>query len=384
VPAVDLLDRVGRARFAARLANAGLTLQLPRGSEPNLAMILGGTGATLEDLVGAYSALNRRGIAARVRLRRDDALDERHLLSEGAAWIVRDMLEANPRPGYNAETFDPGTHPRLAWKTGTSFGFRDAWAIGSTRRYTVGVWVGRPDGTPVPGQYGAVTALPLLFQAVDSLPRTPADAAPVPPPASVSQVDICWPLGAAFDPQKPELCHDKRSAWVLDGAVPLTFPERDTASWSAGTLHLRLDAKSQLRLSAGCGAKGDVREVDIARWPALAQPWLSPDARRRSRLPGLKPGCADDGLDATQPLRIDGIAEGSTLTRAPGSDKPAQVSLRALGAHGRVLWLVNGRVEGETENARPFQHAFAQTGEQTITALGSGGNYAQIEVRVLR
>ena len=384
VPAVDLLDRVGPARFAARLANAGLVLQLPRGSAPNLAMILGGTGATLEDLVGAYSALNRKGVSARVRLRSDTPLDERHLLSEGAAWIVRDTLEANPRPGYGTDTFDPGSRPRVAWKTGTSFGFRDAWAIGSTHRYTVGVWVGRPDGTPVPGQYGAVTALPLLFQAVDSLPRAPGDAAPIPPPASVTQADICWPLGTAFDPAKPDLCHDKREAWVLDGGIPPTLPERDAHVWSASTVHLRLDAKTGLRLSAACSTKNEIREVDIARWPALAQPWLTGDARRRSRLPALAPGCTDDGLDAGVSMQIDGVAPGATLRRAPGSDKAAQLALRALGAHGRVLWLVNGRLEGETENARPFQHEFGQVGVQTITAMGSGGNYAQIEVRVLR
>jgi len=83
-------------------------------------------------------------------------------------------------------------------------------------------------------------------------------------------------------------------------------------------------------------------------------------------------------------MQIDGVAPGATLRRAPGSDKAAQLALRALGAHGRVLWLVNGRLEGETENARPFQHEFGQVGVQTITAMGSGGNYAQIEVRVLR
>ncbi len=384
VPAVDLLDRVGPARFAARLANAGLTLQLPRGAEPNLAMILGGTGATLEDLVGAYSALNRRGVAARVRLRADEPLQERHLLSEGAAWIVRDMLEANARPGFSSDTFDPGTRPRLAWKTGTSFGYRDAWAMGSTHRYTVGVWVGRPDGTPVPGQYGAVTALPLLFQAVDSLPHARGDASPTPPPASVSQIDICWPLGAAFDPAHPGLCHDKRRAWILDGVVPPTLPERDATQWSAGLLHLRLDAHSGLRLSAGCEGGHAVREVDIARWPALAQPWLSPETRRRARLPALAAGCADDGLDATQTLRIDGVADGAAIGRAPGSERPAQLTLRALGAHGSVQWLVDGRLVGETDAAQPFQYAYTEPGPHTITALGRGGNSAQVAIRVLR
>ena len=383
VPAVDLLDRVGPARFMARLANGGVDLQLPRGAEPNLAVILGGAGARLEDLVGAYTAFNRGGVAGRVRLRNDDVLTERRLLSEGAAWIVRTILEANPRPGYASDTFDTSGKPRVAWKTGTSYGFRDAWAIGATRRYTIGVWVGRPDGTPMPGQYGAVTALPLLFQAVDSLPRAAGNPFADLPPSSVAEAQICWPLGTAFDPANPGSCHEKRTAWVLNGAVPATLPDRDEHSWAAAVMHVRIDATTGQRLSADCHARQE-REVDIARWPALAYPWLSHAVRRQSTLSALAPQCAADALERIASLRIDGIGDGATIARAPGSDKPAQLSLKALGAPGRVLWLVNGKLEGDTPAGRPFVHAFAQTGPQTITALSAAGAYSQIGIRVLR
>jgi penicillin-binding protein 1C len=383
VPAVDLVDRIGPARFAARLANAGLDLRLPRGAEPNMSVILGGTGVRMEDLVGAYTAFNRGGVAGRVRYARDDATIDRRILSEGAAWIVRDILEANPRPGYAPGTFDPGTRPRVAWKTGTSYGYRDAWAVGATRAYTVAVWIGRPDGTPLPGQYGAVTALPLMFQVVDSLPRNAIAAAPSPPPPSVSQREVCWPLGLAFDPAHPELCHQKHTAWVLDGVVPPTLAERDATSWSAGLLHLRIDAATGERLGPGCTRK-HMREIEVARWPALAYPWLSRDLRRRASLPALARGCADDGLGTTLPLRIDGIGPDAAIARAPNSSTPATLHLRALGATGEVQWLVNGRLAGSTQGAGVFAHAFEQTGPQTITALADGGAWAQVRLRVLR
>ena len=383
VPAVDLLDRVGPSRFAARLANAGLELRLPRGVAPNLSVILGGAGVRMEDLVGAYVALNRGGIGGRIRYASDDPAIERRVLSDGAAWIVRDILEANPRPGYSPGTFDPGSRPRVAWKTGTSYGFRDAWAVGATRRYTVAVWIGRPDGTPLPGQYGAVTALPLMFQIVDSLPRSSVSVTPSPPPASVTEAEICWPLGLAFDPEHADLCHQKRTAWVLDGVIPPTLPERDATTWSAGVTHLRIDTRTGERLSASC-ERADAKDADIARWPVLAYPWLPRETRRRASLPALASGCASDGLDATQPLRIDGVADRAAIARAPNSDKPAIVRLRALGASGDVLWLVNGRLEGETHASGAFEYAFAQVGDQTITALAKSGNYAQLQVRVLR
>ncbi len=383
VPAVDLIDRIGPIRFAGRLANAGLALRLPRGVDPNLSVILGGAGVRMEDLVGAYSALNRGGVAGRVRYSSDDPHIDRRLLSDGAAWIVRDILEGNQRPGYSPGTFDQGSRPRVAWKTGTSYGFRDAWAVGATRRYTLAVWIGRPDGTPLPGQYGAVTALPLMFQIVDSLPRSAISAAPQPPPSSVTQADVCWPLGLAFDAAHADVCHQKYTAWVLNGVIPPTFAERDATTWSAGLLHVRIDAGSGMRLSLSCTARQS-REVDIARWPALAYPWLSRDLRSRASLPPLAKGCAADGLDRIQTIRIEGVADNAAIARAPNSDKPAALRLRTLGSAGDVLWMVNGKFEGQTRGAQAFEHAFPTPGEQTITALADSGNYAQVHVRVLR
>ncbi len=384
VPAVDLLDHVGPSRFSARLAHAGIRLQWPRGATPNLSMILGGTGARLEDLVGAYAALNRNGIAGRVRYTPDAPRLDRRLLSNGSAWIVREMLEANPRPGTVADTFDQSGRPRVAWKTGTSYGFRDAWALGSTRRHTVGVWVGRPDGTPLPGQYGAVTALPLLFEVIDSLPRQRGDDAARPPPANVAQIEVCWPLGLAPDPQAPQLCQKRLQAWTLDGSVPPTFAERDARLWSAGVERFDVDARSGQRLSADCTQPHARQSREVARWPALASPWLSAELRRASRLPPLAPDCVADGRDASEELRIEGVADRATLARAPGSTQPLRLSLRALGSEARIRWLLDGRLVGESAGNGRFEHDFAEAGEHTLTALADSGAWTRVQFRVLR
>jgi len=384
VPAVDLLDRVGPARFSARLAHAGIDLRWPRGATPNLAMILGGTGARLEDLVGAYAALNRNGVAGRVRYTSDAPRIDRRLMSPGAAWIIRDVLEANPRPGSIAETFDPRSHARVAWKTGTSYGFRDAWALGSTRRYSVGVWVGRPDGTPLPGQYGAVTALPLLFEVIDSLPAQRGDAAPRPPPRNVEQVDVCWPLGLPPDPQSPQLCRERLKAWTLDGVVPPTFAERDARLWNAGLERFEIDANSGLRLSAECERPHERRGSQIARWPALASPWLSAETRAAARLPALSPDCVADGRDAMEELRIEGIDDQATLARAPGSVKALRLSLRAIGSDARIRWLLDGRLIGESQGAGSFVHDFGEPGTHTLTALADSGAWSRVRFRLLR
>ncbi|MGY1529975.1 penicillin-binding protein 1C [Luteimonas sp. A649] len=384
VPAVDLLDRVGPARFAARLDHAGIGLRFPRGAKPNLTLILGGTGARLEDLVGAHAALVRGGIAGRVRYAADDPLVERRLLSPGAAWIVQEILAANPRPGERVDTFDTGRRPRVAWKTGTSYGFRDAWALGATRRYTVGVWVGRPDGTPLPGQYGAVTALPLLFEVVDSLPQRPGDGARLPRPASVGEAEVCWPLGTAASAQPGDACQRRMQAWVLDGAAPPTLPERDIRSWATRLERIEVDAATGQRLTADCSRPHERRLRSIARWPALASPWLGATERSASRLPPLAPDCADDGRGTTVAMHIEGVNEGALLLRAPGSSRPPRLALRAVGVDGEVQWLLNGRLVGRTRGGQVLWREFGEPGRQQLTALAEGGAWASLAFEVGR
>ena len=385
VPAVDLLDRVGPARFAARLDHAGIPLRFPRGARPNLALILGGTGVRLEDLVGAFAAFQRDGVAAQVRYTPGQPLRDRRVLSPGAAWIVREVLQSAPRPGQAAVAFEPRARPPVAWKTGTSYGFRDAWAVGGTRRHTVGVWVGRPDGTPLPGQYGALTALPLLLETVDSLPRVPGAADPRPRPPTVDAVEVCWPLGrAAADTPEP-LCQRRLQAWRLDGVVPPTFPERDARLWSTGLERIQVDLDSGLRLSADCSGVHRAGTSEIARWPALLSPWLPAETRRASRLPPLAPDCAPDGREAADTLRIDGIADRATLASPPGSARGLRLQVRALGSAAPVQWLLDGRAIARTEGARAFEHDYAGAGrgEHVLTALADSGAWAQVRFRVM-
>lgn len=382
VPSVDLLDRIGPARFAARLAHAGIDLRFPRGTRPNLALILGGTGARLEDLVGAFAALNRDGLAGQVRYRPEAPQRERRLMSPGAAWIVRGMLEANPRPGDGRDLFDAGSRRAVAWKTGTSYGFRDAWALGSTTDYTVGAWVGRPDGTPLPGQYGAVTALPLMFEVIDSLPR-PRSVGAAPRPASVQAEDICWPSGERAEVLPAELCQRRLRAWVLDGNVPPTFPERHARRWQPGRQRLWVDRASGLRLSAGCSAPHEPVERELVRWPALLVPWLPQANRRASALPELSPDCQDDGRGDGLALQIDGVADGARLARPPGSSHGVTVQLRALGTEGGVDWLLDGRRIGSTRGSTVLAHTFERSGTHALTALADDGAWHRVHLQVL-
>ncbi len=177
VPAVAVLDRVGPSRLAARLTQAGATLTLPDNAAPGLAIGLGGVGIRLSDLAMLYAGIARLGAVMPLDERVDASPRQpRRLMDPVAAWYVGNVLLGSPPP-------DNGVAGRIAFKTGTSYGYRDAWSVGFDGKHTIGVWVGRPDGAPVPGLVGRSAAAPILFDAFARL-----GAAPVPlprPPAGV-------------------------------------------------------------------------------------------------------------------------------------------------------------------------------------------------------
>jgi penicillin-binding protein 1C len=181
VPAIALLDRVGSGRLSSRLKQAGGNLVLPKDEAPGLAMGLGGVGVTLHDLVQLYAGLARLGAARPLReimLAQDKTQDKTQdknsddreplrLMDQAAAWQVGNVLLGTPPP-------ENGVHNKIAFKTGTSYGYRDAWSVGFDGRVTIGVWVGRPDGAPVPGLVGRTAAAPILFDAFARTGKIPA------------------------------------------------------------------------------------------------------------------------------------------------------------------------------------------------------------------
>ncbi len=175
IPVVALTEALGPAKLLAALRRAGVDAKVP-GGQPGLAIALGGLGVTLEDMVQLYAAIARGGVSLPLTHRMDSIrADGARVLSDTSAWEIGDILAGlAPPPGAPAN--------RLAYKTGTSYGHRDAWAIGYDGRHVIGIWMGRPDGTPVPGAFGADLAAPVLFQAFARLkpaldPQPPAPAA---------------------------------------------------------------------------------------------------------------------------------------------------------------------------------------------------------------
>jgi penicillin-binding protein 1C len=183
LPAVELLSEVGPATFLARLHSAGAEIALPKDTPIGLAIGLGGLDISLTDLARLYAGFARGGEAPPLIERLDGhppMIGERRVTDPVAAYYVGDILRGAPPPA-NA------LKGRIAFKTGTSYGFRDALAIGFDRRTTIAVWVGRPDNGPTPGLIGREAAAPILFDAFERLGRS---IEPIPAPKGVLRATI--------------------------------------------------------------------------------------------------------------------------------------------------------------------------------------------------
>ncbi len=176
IPPVLLTQELGPARLMAMLRKGGARPQLPGGTA-GLAVALGGVGLTLNDLVQLYAGLAQGGQGRPlIRERGAAAAVGQRMVSPSAAWQVGHILAAiAPPQGYGRRGGE------IAYKTGTSYGHRDAWAIGFDGAHVIGVWLGRPDGTPVPGAFGGELAAPVLFEAFGLLATNPAPLGPPPP-----------------------------------------------------------------------------------------------------------------------------------------------------------------------------------------------------------
>jgi penicillin-binding protein 1C len=249
LPAVGLLNQVGPAQFLARIHGAGIDLRMPAKAigtaDASLPLALGGTGITLRDITALYAGLATDGSVTRLRLE-GEATAPRPLLSARAAATIAGILTQN---------FPDGGPTGIAWKTGTSWGGRDAWAIGFDGQHVTGVWVGRPDGTALPGATGRTLALPLLARLFTLLPAAPLEPPPqAPRPVRSPPAARADTLRLLFPPQDSTISGDgpitlramggqRPLVFLIDGArLPSDQARRETA-WqppSAGFYRLTI------------------------------------------------------------------------------------------------------------------------------------------------
>ena len=261
MPAVATLARVGPGAFEARLAGAGVTLDRPQAQTrgAGLAIALGGVGVSLRDLAVLYAALADGGVAKPLALTEPQAAERRadrgrRLVRPEAAAQVLDILRETPPPAGASPTALTRGRPSMAFKTGTSYGYRDALAAGVVGRYVVIVWTGRADGGARGGLTGRDAALPLLFQTADVLGAPAAAPRPIAPGAAPEALAVLEPASAGprliFPPDRASVQVDgfgpkarglslaaggEALSWYVDGAPLAADPVSARVIWRPRT-----------------------------------------------------------------------------------------------------------------------------------------------------
>ncbi len=170
IPAIKTLNDVGVKDFTAKLKQAGFKDLAKNENNLGLSVILGGCGVRLEELAGLFSSFATSGKYSPLHWAKEDTTHyEAQLCTPSSSFIITDILSGLSRPDLPVQYQDNVHLPKIAWKTGTSYGHRDAWSIGYNKHYTIGVWVGNFVGTGVPELSGAEIATPLLFDLFNSI-----------------------------------------------------------------------------------------------------------------------------------------------------------------------------------------------------------------------
>ena len=310
LPAIDVVNRMGVRAFADKLREIGFSTVDGDSSKLGLGIVLGSVSVRLVDLAAAYAALARGGqylpatAMQNAECKMHNAqctMQKAHAFSEGAAWMVTDMLSGEERSlsalGHVADV----RLPRFAWKTGTSAGFRDAWTVAWNPEYVVAVWCGNKHGrVKDETRTGLNAAAPVVWQVIRALYPS-GDAPWFDRPATIRTRQVCSVSGQAASPLCPKTVEDV----CIDG----------TTIWSPCAVHVR-------------GANGDVQE----KWPPEVQSGLLAIGRTESvRETALRIVAPSDG---TRYKFFDGIDAAQT----------AVIRLSGVGNGETVYWFVNGRM----------------------------------------
>ncbi|RDC61809.1 penicillin-binding transpeptidase domain-containing protein [Adhaeribacter pallidiroseus] len=216
IPAVKILDQLTVPVFVDKLKQAQFSQIKKTGDQLGLSVILGGCDVKLEELTALYASFASQGRYAPLRWQQQDPLKyQRQLLSPTATYLVNQILTQLQRPDLPHNFQNSGHLPRIAWKTGTSYGRKDAWSIGYNKKYTVGVWVGNFSGEGVPELNGTDSATPLLFDIFNTIDYNSANDWFAAPPG-LAQRSVCTATGLPAN----TFCQNR----VLDAYLPGISP----------------------------------------------------------------------------------------------------------------------------------------------------------------
>jgi penicillin-binding protein 1C len=369
IPAVWVASQLRQPGLYQFLQSAGIS-NMRAESYYGLALALGGGEVTIEELAGLYAMLANHGVMQPIRTRPSEPMRPGpRLLSAEASFITMDMLAKNPRPGED-NTLAPRNRWPVTWKTGTSWGFRDAWSAGIAGPYVLVVWIGNFDARGNPSFVGADAAAPLFFRIVDALNLLKANESfeAQSPPPGVSKVAVCTESG-----DLPNLdCPQTIETWYIPGKSPIRVS--------------KLHRAVTIDISTGRPAcppylPGETRQQVFEFWPSDMVHLFQEAGMPRRKAPVI-PDCAAD--DASDIPRIATPLRGVTYNlRQKGSKETIALQASTAADVESVFWFDGPSLIGKS-TASQGAVAWKPTidGMHLIRVIDDHGRTAERDVKV--
>lgn len=367
VPAVNLTAQLGENGIYYFLKAAGVST-LPMAKEHyGLSLILGGCEVTLLELTNLYSGLANGGRFRKYRFLKNQPEEQgQQLLSESACYIMSEMLSQLRRPDLPASWEFSMNLPKIAWKTGTSYSHRDAWSIGYTPQYTIGVWVGNFDGKGVPALVGAEVAAPILFSLFTALEKS-SDHRWFVQPASVSRRQVCAVSGMPLSKN----CASAKDELYLPGISP-------NQSCNIHQLIL-VNKKTGKRLCPHCRSGRKYEEKIVEQWPVEIATWLERNGYPIEKLPGHFAGCSK--LASGEKPVIRSPSDNTEFKIRPTVALKYQKILLDASVSNRskkIFWFLNGKL---IYSGAPTQKVFVtpKIGNHNLMCMDDEGRASEVK-----
>ncbi len=384
IPAVKLLQQYSIEKFLDRLQQIGLTSMNRSADNYGLSLILGGGESKLWDMCSAYASMARvvnrynsfkeynsndwnkpTYLVEREKLKHEQSTTP--LISASSIWLTFEAMAEVGRPDIDASWQRIGNAQKIAWKTGTSFGFRDAWAIGISGNYVVGVWVGNADGEGRPGLTGISAAAPILFELFGCLPKTDWFKMPI---SDMKKVIVCKQSGCLAS----IYCNETKKEWI----------PKNSHAFISCKYHkpIHVDETGKYRVTYACVSPLDMKTVSWFELPPVQEYYYKTKNPTYKTLPPYKSGCAPEIEKAMEMI----YPKAGTVIYIPyelnGEQGKTIFEIAHRNPSSTVFWHIDGALVGTTKDIHQLGIT-ASKGKHMLSISDNTGETLTIPFEVL-
>ena len=304
-------------------------------------MILGGCGTTLEELTGLFSCFANDGVYSQPSVLQDkNTKSKRRIISAPAAFMINEILSKVNRPDFPLNWQATEKMPKIAWKTGTSYGRRDAWSIGYNKSYTVGVWVGNFSGQGIPELSGANVATPLLFKIFNSIDYD-SDESWFTQPKNCEQRMVCSETGL--------IPADHCTNMVMDYFIPLVSSNR----YCDNMMEVAVSPDGKISYCKSCSPENGFTRKSFKMIPQEMQLYYQQNNISYNQVPAHNPYCETIFREGAPVITFPSQHAEYLISRK--HPEPLQLTCNVSNDVSKVYWYINNRFYKATPvNSKQF------------------------------